>query len=118
MYRRNNSVFILIIFMALWIMKPISYEEVLSRHPIYEKENQENIFLGNNSDISNQNQEFDFLFKNDKNVCLVSDCGSGGSSKGTEKVGVLVESFSQQPPLPRRSRMGYQHMSSMHTFLL
>ena len=58
MSKEKNDLFVVIILSILWIVRPISYDEVRSRHPIYP---QENVAIVNSSSISNKNDEFDFL---------------------------------------------------------
>lgn len=58
-----------------------------SRHPIYP---QENVVVVNNSSISNQNDEFDFLKSTPKKIILAKDISAN----------FFAEGFSS--PLPRR----------------
>ena len=50
MSKEKNDSFVVIIFSILWIIRPISYDEMRSRHSIYP---QENVVVVNNSSISN-----------------------------------------------------------------
>ena len=76
-------------FSILWILRPISYDEMRSRHPIYP---QENVAIVNSSSISNQNDEFDFL-----NVTLAKDTSGN----------FFVEGFSP-PMVGRPTSTGHQ----------
>lgn len=87
MSKEKNDLFVVIIFRILWIVRPISYDEMRSRHPIYP---QENVVVVNNSSISNQNDEFDFLESTTKEIILVNDISAN----------FFAEGFSS--PLPRR----------------
>lgn len=80
--------FVGIIFSILWIVRPISYDEMRIRHPIYP---QENVVVVNNSSISNQNDEFDFLESTTKDIILAKDISAN----------FFAEGFS--PPLPKLS---------------
>jgi len=79
--------FVVILFSIIWIVRPISYDEMRSRHPIYP---QENVVVVNSSSISNQNDEFDFLESTTKEIILAKD--TSGS--------FFAEGFT--PPLPQR----------------
>lgn len=48
----------MILFSIIWIIRPISYNEMHSYHPIY---SQENVVLVNSSSIPTQNNELSFL---------------------------------------------------------
>ena len=85
--KEKNDLFIVIVFSILWIVRPISYDEMRCRHPIYQ---QENVVIVNSSSISNQNDEFDFLKSTAKKVILAKDTSGN----------FFAEGFS--PPLPRR----------------
>ena len=87
MSREKNDLFVVIIFSIIWIVRPISYEEMRSRHPIYP---QENVVVVNSFSISNQNDEFDFLESTTKEIILAKD--TNGS--------FFAEGFT--PPLPQR----------------
>ena len=87
MSKEKNDLFVVIIFSIIWIVRPISYDEMRSRHPIYP---QENVVVVNNSSISNQNDEFDFLESTTKEIILAKDISAN----------FFAEGFS--PPLPRR----------------
>lgn len=50
MAKENNDLFIVIMFSILWIVRPISYYEMRSRHPIYP---QQNVVVVNRPSISN-----------------------------------------------------------------
>ena len=78
--------FVVIIFSILWIVRPISYDEMRSRHPIYP---QENVVLVNSSSISTQNDEFDFLESTTKEIILAKDTSGN----------FFAEGFT--PPLPQ-----------------
>lgn len=52
------------------MVRPISYDEMRSRHPIYP---QENVMVVNSSSISNQNDEFDFLERTTEEIILAKD---------------------------------------------
>ena len=51
-------------------VRPISYDEMRSRHPIYP---QENVVVVNSSSISNQNDAFDFLESTSEEIILPKD---------------------------------------------
>ena len=38
MFKERNNLFVVIIFSLIWIVRPISYDEMRSRHPIYPQE--------------------------------------------------------------------------------
>lgn len=56
MSKKQNDLFVVILFSIIWIVRPISYDEMRIRHPIYPKEN---AVVGNSSSISPQNNEFE-----------------------------------------------------------
>ena len=87
MSKEKNDLFVFMIFSIIWLVRPISYYEMRSRHPIY---SQENVVIVKSSSISNQNDEFDFLKSTTKDIILAKD--TSGS--------LFAEGFS--PPLPRR----------------
>jgi hypothetical protein len=87
MSKQKNDLFVVIIFSILWIVRPISYDEMRSRHPIYP---QENVVVVNSSSISNQNDEFDFLESTTKEIILAKDTSGN----------FFAEGFT--PPLPQR----------------
>jgi len=35
MLKEKNNLFVVILFSTIWIVRPISYDEMRSRHPIY-----------------------------------------------------------------------------------
>jgi hypothetical protein len=79
--------FVVITFSFIWIVRPISYAEMRSRHPIYL---QENVVVVNISSISNQNDEFDFLESTTKEIILAKDTSGNFFANGFT------------PPLPQR----------------
>ena len=70
MSKERNDLFVVIIFSIIWIVRPISYDEMRSRHPIYP---QENVVIVNSSSISNQNDELDFLESTTRDIILAKD---------------------------------------------
>ena len=101
MSNEKNDWFVIILFSILWIVRPISYDEMRSRHPIpiY---SQENVAVVNSSSVSNQNDEFDFLKSTTKKVILAKDTSGN----------FFAEGFS--PPLPRRpTSTGHQTAMGM-----
>jgi hypothetical protein len=64
MAKKQNDFFFLILFAIIWIARPISYEDMRSRHSIYA---QETVTRLKSSSISTQNDRF--LFK------LLADAG-------------------------------------------
>ncbi len=87
MSQERNDWFIVIIFSIIWIVRPISYDEMRSRHPIYP---QENVVIVNSSSISNQNDELDFLESTTRDIILAKD--SSGN--------FFADGFT--PPYPQR----------------
>jgi hypothetical protein len=65
MLKEKNDLFVVILFSIICIIRPISYDEMRSRHPIYP---QENGVVVNSSSISNQG--FNLLENNDRQVSL------------------------------------------------
>ena len=88
MSKEKNNLFVVILFSIIWIVRPISYDEIQSRHPIYSKEN---VVLINRFSIPTQNDEFEFLKSNTKEITLAKDTSGSFFAKGF------------QPPLPQRS---------------
>jgi len=84
---KKTDLMTIIVFGMLQFLRPISYDEMHSRHPIYP---QENIVLVNSSSISTENDELEFLEGNAKEIILTKD--TNGS--------FFAEGF--QPPLPQR----------------
>lgn len=70
MPKERNNLFVVIIFSIIWIFRPISYDEMRSRHPIYP---QENVVIVKSSSISNQNDELDFLESTTRDIILAKD---------------------------------------------
>lgn len=70
MSKEKNDLFTVIMFSIIWIVRPISYDEMRSRHPIYP---QENVVVINRPSISNQIDEFDFLESTTKEIILAKD---------------------------------------------
>lgn len=75
-----------ILFSIICIVRPICYDEMLSRHPIYP---QENAVVVNSSSLLTKSDELEFLVKREE-IILAKD--SNGS--------FFAEGFS--PPLPQR----------------
>jgi hypothetical protein len=73
MSKINNDLFIVIIFSIIWIIRPISYDEMRSRHPIYP---QENIVVVNSSSISTKNDELEYLEGNTEIILAKSSSGN------------------------------------------
>ena len=67
MLKEIKNLFVVIIFSLIWIARPISYDEMRSRHPIYP---QENVVIVNSYSISNQNDELDFLESTTRDIIL------------------------------------------------
>ena len=61
MSKEKNDLFVVIILSIIWIVRPICYDEMRSRHPIYP---QENVAIVNSSCISNQSDVKVTLAKN------------------------------------------------------
>ena len=97
MSNKKNNWFLVIIFSIFFIVKPISYDEMLRWHPIY---SQENLVILNSFSISNENDEFDFLQSTTKKIILAKDTGSN----------FFAEDFSSS--LPRR-RTSTDHQTAM-----
>jgi hypothetical protein len=87
MSKEKNDLLVIIIFSIILIVRPISYYEMRRRHPIYP---QENVVVLHSYSISNQNDEFDFLENNAKEIILVKDTNGN----------FFAEAF--PPPLPQR----------------
>jgi dihydrofolate reductase len=87
MSKEKNDLFVVILFSIIWVVRPISYDEMRIRHPIYP---QENVVVVNSSSISTQNDELEFLESTTKEIILAKD--TNGS--------FFTEGF--QPPLPKR----------------
>ena len=87
MSKEKNDLFVIIIFSIIWIVRPIPYDEMRSRHPIYP---QENVVVVNSSSISNQNDELDFLESTTRDIILAKDTSGN----------FFTEALS--PPMPRR----------------
>ena len=79
MSKEKNDLVVIIIFSIIWIVRPISYDEMRSR------------VLVNSSSISTKNDELEFLESTTKDIILAKD--NSGS--------FFAEGFT--PPLPRRS---------------
>lgn len=88
MSKEKNDLVVIIIFSIIWIVRPISYDQMRSRHPI---STQENRVLVDSSSISTKNDELEFLESTTKDIILAKD--NSGS--------FFAEGFT--PPLPRRS---------------
>lgn len=86
MPKERNDLFVVIIFSIIWIVRPISYDEMRSRHPIYP---QENVVIVKSSSISNQNDELDFLESTTRDIILAKDTSGD----------FFVDGFT--PPLPQ-----------------
>jgi hypothetical protein len=71
MAKQKNDWFIIITFIIIWFVRPISYQEVRSRHPP-----QENLVKVNSSFISNQNEELDCFEITTKDIILAKDSSS------------------------------------------
>ena len=91
MSKEKNDLFIVIMFSILWIVRPISYDEMRSRHPIYPEEN---VVVVNRSSISDQIDEFDFLESTTRDIILAKDTSGN----------FFADGFT--PPLPQRQ--GYR----------
>jgi hypothetical protein len=87
MSKERNDLFVVIIFSIIWIVRPISYDEMRSRHPIYP---QENVVIVTSSSISNQNDELDFLESTTRDIILAKDTSGN----------FFADGFT--PPLPKR----------------
>ena len=87
MSKERNDLFVGIIFSIIWIVRPISYDEMRSRHLIYP---QENVVIVNSSSISNQNDELDFLESTTRDIILAKDTSGN----------FFADGFT--PPLPKR----------------
>lgn len=87
MSKERNDLFVVIIFSIIWIVRPISYDEMRSRHPIYP---QENVVIVNSSSILNQNDELDFLESITRDIILAKDTSGN----------FFADGFT--PPLPQR----------------
>ena len=79
MSKEKNDLFVVILFTIIWTVRPISYDEMRSRHPIYP---QENVVVVNSSSISNQNDEFDFLESTTKEIILAKDTSGNFFAEG------------------------------------
>jgi hypothetical protein len=100
MPKKQNDLFVVILFSIIWIVRPISYHETRIRHPIYP---QENAVVINSSSILTQNNEFEFLESTTKKIILAKD--TSGS--------FFAEGFT--PSLPRRpSSTGSQTATGMN----
>jgi hypothetical protein len=73
-----------ILFSIIWIIHPISYDEMRSRHPIY---SQENVVVVNSPSISNQG--FNLLENNDRKVSLNTSLTNKKSNFSEEEVKAL-----------------------------
>jgi len=58
MSQKRNDLIVVVTFSIIWLAKPISFDEMSSRHPIYQ---QQNPVIVNISSVSNQNEELNFL---------------------------------------------------------
>ena len=87
MSKERNDLFVVIIFSIIWIVRPISYDEMRSRHSIYP---QENVVVINRPSISDQIDEFNFLESTTKDIILAKD--SSGN--------FFADGFT--PPIPQR----------------
>jgi hypothetical protein len=65
MSKEKNDLFVVILFSITWMIRPIFYDEMRSRHRIYP---QENVVVVNSSSISNQG--FNLVENNDRQVSL------------------------------------------------
>ena len=79
MSKEKNDLFVVIIFSIIWIVRPISYDEMRSRHSIYR---QENVVIVNSSSISNQNDESDFLESTTREIILFKNTSSNFFADG------------------------------------
>lgn len=91
MFKERNNLFVVIIFSLIWIVRPISYDEMRSRHPIYPQEMVIN--------ISNQQQ----------NASLNEILSKQNSTKPDEVIlvkndGILPGADAFPPPFPQRQR--------------
>lgn len=89
MSKERNDLFVVIIFSLIWIVRPISYDEMRSRHPIYPQEMVIN--------ISNQQQ----------NASLNEILSKQNSTKPDEVIlvkndGILPGADAFPPPFPQR----------------
>ena len=58
MSNKTNDFYVAVFFSIIWIMKPISYDDLRSRHPI---SLQEDSVVVSRPSISIKNEEFDFF---------------------------------------------------------
>ena len=89
MSKERNGLFVVIIFSLIWIVRPISYDEMRSRHPIYPQE----IVIN----IPNQQQ----------NASLNEILSKQNSTKPDEVIlvkndGILPGADAFPPPFPQR----------------
>ena len=84
MSKEKNDLFIVIMFSILWIVRPISYDEMRSRHSIYPEEN---VVVVNRPSISDQIDE-----SSTRDIILVKDTSGN----------FFADGFT--PPLPQRQR--------------
>lgn len=82
MSKEKNDLFIVIMFSILWIVRPISYDEMRSRHPIYPEEN---VVVVNRPSISDQIDE-----STTRDIILAKDTSGN----------FFADGFT--PPLPQR----------------
>ena len=84
MSKEKNDLFVVILFSIIWMIRPISYDEMRSRHPIYP---QENVVVVNSSSIPNQG--FNLLENNDQQVSLNTSLTNKKSNFSEEEVKAL-----------------------------
>ena len=82
MSKEKNDFFIVIMFSILWIVRPISYDEMCSRHPIYPEEN---VVVVSRPSISDQIDE-----STTRDIILAKDTSGN----------FFADGFT--PPLPQR----------------
>ena len=89
MLKEKNNLFVVILFSIIWIVRPISYDEMRSRHtnPIYPQENR---VVVNSSSILTKSDELEFLKGSIEKIILAKDSNRS----------FFAEGFS--PPLPQR----------------
>lgn len=87
MSKEKSDLFVVILFSLIWLVRPILYDEMLSWHSSYL---QENVMVLNNSFISTENYELEFLESKTKEIILAKDTNKS----------FFAEGFS--PPLPQR----------------
>ena len=79
MSKEKNDLFVVILFSIIWIVRPISYDEMRSRHPIYP---QENAVVVNSSSILTKSDELEFLEGNIEEIILAKDSNGSFFAEG------------------------------------